>query len=121
MPLKAIIIDDDPISILMIENLCKRHGKVTVVKSYTDPIKGAAGIVLKRPDIVFLDVEMPEFTGPQIIRSLSILPKFIVMSSNKNFKELASVLNASSFVKKPVSFDEFCAVVGKAEKELTAA
>ncbi|MFY0600856.1 MAG: response regulator [Cyclobacteriaceae bacterium] len=121
MSLRAIIIDDDPVSILMIENFCKKCGGILIENTYTDPIKGAAGIVIKKPDLVFLDVEMPEFTGPQIIRALSVPPKFVVMSSNKNFKPLAQVLNATAFLQKPVGFETFNIVVNKIAKELKVA
>ncbi len=116
--LSAISIDDDPMCILVIKSLCKHFDFIHLINSYTDPIKGAAGIVTKKPDIVFIDVEMPEFSGLQIIKSLSFPRKFIVLSSNPDFEAKAMELNASAFIHKPTTLEKFSAALYKVRDEL---
>ncbi|MEQ8239487.1 MAG: response regulator [Cyclobacteriaceae bacterium] len=113
MKLKAISIDDDPMSILMIENLSKKVNELDLVNTYNDPIKGAAGIILDKPDLLFLDIDMPEFNGIEIMDSLVRPPKIVVISANPNYKERVIDLEAVAFIKKPVGIKEFTDAVEK--------
>ena len=87
MKLRAISIDDDPTSILMVKQLADKTENLELVNTYQDAVKGAAGIILDKPDVLFLDIEMPEFNGIEIMRSLMKPPKIIVISGNPNFKD----------------------------------
>lgn len=107
MKLSAISIDDDPTSILMVSQLVDKVEDLELVNTYQDAVKGAAGIVLDKPDILFLDIEMPEFNGIEIMRSLLKPPKIIVISGNPNFKDKALDLNAVAFISKPAEEEEF--------------
>lgn len=118
MHLNALTIDDDPMSIMLVKSICKRFDYINLECSYTDPIKGAAGIVMKRPDIVFMDVEMPDFNGLQIMRNLSRLPKVIMMSSNPNFESTAMKLRATAFIQKPATFEKLKAIIESIKQEL---
>jgi len=113
MKLRAITIDDDAMSILMIENLSKKVEDLDLVNTYDDPIKGAAGIILDKPDILFLDIDMPEFNGIEIMDSLVRPPKIIVISANPNYEDRVIDLDAVSFIKKPAGIKEFTAAVEK--------
>lgn len=103
MPLRAISIDDDPMAILIIQKWAEKSTQVDLVNTYTDPIQGSAGIILDQPDLIFLDIEMPEFNGIQILSALKRPPKVIVVSSNPDYKEKALGLNALTFIRKPIS------------------
>lgn len=118
MQINALTIDDDPMSIMLVKSVCKRFKYINLKWTYTDPIKGAAGIVMKRPDIVFMDVEMPDFNGLQILRNLSRLPKVIMMSSNANFKSTAYELRATAFIQKPVTFEKLQRTIENIKQEL---
>lgn len=113
MNIRAISIDDDPMSILMVQNLSKKVEGLELVKTYEDPIKGAAGIVIDRPDLLFLDIDMPEFNGIQIMDSLVKPPKIIVISANPNYEERVIDLEAVAFIKKPAELEDFSAAVEK--------
>lgn len=118
--LRAIAIDDDPIFLLLVKQLCSQLDNITLVKTYNNAISGAAGIVLDRPDLVFLDIEMPEFSGLDMLRSLSNPPKVIVISSNTDLVDEAMNLRAISFLCKPIPIDEFKAAVEEVQLMLQA-
>lgn len=113
MKLRAIAIDDDPVSIMMVKKLSESIDYLELVNTYQSPIEGAAGIILDRPDLLFLDIEMPEFNGVEIMSSLVKPPKIIVISGNSTFKEKALALNAVTFISKPADEKEFIEAVGK--------
>lgn len=114
MSLRAISIDDDPMAILVIQKWAEKSTQVELVNTYTDPIQGSAGIILDQPDILFLDIEMPEFNGIQILSALKRPPKVIVVSSNPDYKDKAMGLNALAFIRKPISQADFESTVEQA-------
>lgn len=85
----------------------QKSTQIDLVNTYTDPIQGSAGIILDQPDILFLDIEMPEFNGIQILSALKRPPKVIVVSSNPDYKDKALGLNALAFIRKPISQEDF--------------
>lgn len=103
MSIRAIAIDDDPVSILTVKKLSETISELDLVNSYQDSIAGAAGIILDRPELILLDVEMPEFNGLEIMSSLAKPPKIVVISSNPDFKNKAIALNAVAFIQKPLT------------------
>lgn len=113
MKLRAISIDDDPTSILMVKQLAEKTEGLELVNTYQDAVKGAAGIILDRPDVLFLDIEMPEFNGIEIMQSLVKPPKIIVISGNPSFKNKALEMNAVTFISKPPEEEEFKKAIDK--------
>jgi two-component SAPR family response regulator len=105
--MRAIAIDDDLMIILMIKKLVGKTKSIEFVGGYDDAIEGAAGIILDQPDLVFLDIDMPTFTGLQILESLVSPPQIIVISSNENYKQSVLDLKAIAFFKKPISQKQF--------------
>ncbi|REE05798.1 LytR/AlgR family response regulator transcription factor [Marinoscillum furvescens] len=101
MKLRAIAIDDDPTATLIIKRLSERIPELELVSTYNDPIRGAAGIILDQPDVIFLDVEMPELSGIDIMKALVKPKKIIVISGNETTRQAVMDLNAVSFIAKP--------------------
>lgn len=106
MKLRAIAIDDDPTATLLVKRLVKNLPQLDLVSTYNDPIRGAAGIILDQPDVIFLDIEMPELSGLDIMKALVKPKKIIVISGNENCKEAVLSLNAVSFISKPPTMEK---------------
>lgn len=103
----CLAIDDDPTSLMIISNLIKKNERLSLLETYTDPIEAAAGIILHKPAIIFLDVEMPEFTGLEMVESLVRPPKVIMITSKQDYQEKAFDLDVTDFLVKPVTKDRF--------------
>ena len=69
MPKKIMIIDDDPVIVKYLENIFKDNGYKTCVA--TDGSKGINIVKQENPDLITLDIEMPEEWGPRFYRKLS--------------------------------------------------
>lgn len=113
MMIRAIAIDDDPTSLLTLRQVVEGIHGLNLVNTYDDAIKGAAGIILEKPDLIFLDIEMPEFNGLEIMQSLVNPPKIIVISGNETFEDRALELNAVTFISKPPQEDQMKTAVDK--------
>ncbi len=112
--LNCLAIDDDATSLMLVSKLIEKHDNLNLVASYTDAIEAAAGIVLHKPDILFLDVEMPEFTGLEMLESLVKHPKVIMITSKADYKKEASDQNVVEFLLKPLDKERFNEAVQKA-------
>jgi two-component system LytT family response regulator len=104
---KAIAIDDDPLALLILKKFCSTCKCLNLIETHTKAEDGVRSIIEKKPEIVFLDMEMPDISGLDILKSLGESQKFIVISSNLDLREDALGLNAKAFLHKPASFCDF--------------
>jgi len=85
---RCIAIDDDPLMLRKLEVYIEDIPWLTFLESHNNPIKGASAIISIRPDIVFLDIEMPMVDGNYVVDwigpKLELMenpPKIIIVSS----------------------------------------
>lgn len=106
--IRAIIVDDEhnAISNLKweIEEFCK---DVRVVESFTNPLEAISGINYLKPDCVFLDIEMPELDGFELLGSLSFRDfDLVITSAYDNYAIRAFRQNAMDYLLKPIDSDD---------------
>ena len=95
--MRAIIVDDERLSLDYLERLLDERPEVTLVATYTDPHQALAGIEELEPDVVFLDIEMPEITGIQLaeqIQTFSPRTKIVFVTAYREYAVQAFDLNA---------------------------
>ena len=114
--LKAIIIDDEPQCIetlqLMLEK--KFSNEVQLAATSFTPIEGIKLIKEHKPDIVFLDVEMPEMTGIELLKTFdSIWFNVIFTTAHQHYAIQAIKLNALDYITKPISLEELTTAIRK--------
>jgi len=100
----AIIVDDEPLALRNMERLLDKAG-VTVVGSYSDPLQALRQGLDKNPDVVFLDIEMPEMNGLEAAENiLNIRPhqQIVFVTAYNNYAVEAFELNALDYLLKPV-------------------
>ena len=112
--LTCLAIDDDTTSLLIASNMIKKREDLELLDSYSDPIEAAAGVVLHKPDIIFLDVEMPEFSGLDMLESLVKHPKVIMVTAKADYEQKAADQNVVDFLVKPLDKASFNTAVDKA-------
>jgi len=113
--LKAIIIDDELSAIKSlqweIESFCK---EIEVLDSFTDPFKAIDAINLHKPDCVFLDIEMPEMDGFQLLKNLKYRDfDLIITTAFDNYAIKAFKASAIDYLLKPVDSDDLIKSVQK--------
>lgn len=102
--ISTVIIDDDPIARnLMISILKQNFKNIEIVASAENITTGKEIIEKHDPDLVFLDVEMPDGTGFDLLDSLQGRRfKLAIVSSEKDYSETALNYAAQQFLPKPV-------------------
>lgn len=110
----AVLVDDEPETLENLERLLKVTGQVQVVAKESKPNMGLRQIVVYRPDIVFLDVEMPEKDGISLLKEINELKmqvRVVMMASRDHFIFEAFKNNAADFILKPLRVNDLYAVI----------
>lgn len=114
MTLKCIAIDDEPLALRLIDEYVSRFPALQLVRTFEDAISAAEFLKSKAVDLIFLDINMPDITGIDLARSLTIKPMIIFTTSYRNYAYEGFELEAIDFVEKPIEFERFTRAVEKA-------
>src|SRR5512136_206084 len=109
--IKTIIVDDEPLARRGLKTLVDRHAEFAVVASCADGREAIAQISELKPDLVLLDIHMPEITGFDVLERLprDVLPVVIFVTAYDEHAIRAFEVRALDYLLKPVSqkrFDE---------------
>ena len=107
--LNCILIDDEQEALDRLESLLIKFDFVNVLEKFYNPEEAVEKIVEQKPDLVFVDVEMPRKTGFDIIeevRKQNVNPKFIFVTGYNQYAIKAIRAAAFDFLVKPIDIDE---------------
>lgn len=105
--IKAIIIDDEPLAISLVEEYLKKHPEIQVLGRFNDGFQGFKAINELNPDLVFLDVQMPKISGIEMLELLDELPSVIFTTAFEEYAIKAFEANAIDYLLKPFSQERF--------------
>ncbi|MBO9562413.1 MAG: response regulator transcription factor [Niastella sp.] len=114
MTLKCIAIDDEPPALAVIREYLSKFPALQLVQTFDDAISGAEHLRQHPVDLLFIDINMPDITGLDLVRSLSEKPMIIFTTAYKKFAHEGFELDAIDYLLKPISFDRFSRAVQKA-------
>ena len=114
--MNCIIIDDEPLAINIIKSYCEDIGGLTVVKTFTNPLQSVNLIQSDEVDLVFLDIEMPQITGSEFVKSIDKKPLFIFTTAYPEFAIDGFDLNAVDYLVKPIPFARFVTAINRAKE-----
>lgn len=103
--MRVILIDDEPLALEHMEKLLLDIGGLKVIGKYLNPKEGLKAIMEKRPDAVFLDIEMPTITGIELaeeVQSFCTDIHVVFVTAYDEYAVKAFELNAVDYVMKPV-------------------
>ena len=112
--LRAVILDDDPLSRKILENLIEKSDQVELLAQFEDPIKASKEIAALDCDLLFLDMEMPGMNGIEFIASVPNIPHVIVVSSKKEYAADTYNYDVTDYLVKPIDPNRFKLAVDKA-------
>ncbi|ANQ50391.1 response regulator transcription factor [Flammeovirga sp. MY04] len=115
---KVLIIDDEPIARRIVKNFLSQIDGYEVVGEASDAKAGFAEVMQNDIDLLFLDIEMPEISGLNFLRSLAQPPKVIIISAYREYAVEGFDLNVVDYLLKPVAIDRFKSAIEKFESSL---
>ncbi|HCP14548.1 MAG TPA: hypothetical protein DIT32_01995, partial [Peptococcaceae bacterium] len=110
MNISAILVDDELPALEELAYFLREQGDFNVIDVYTDPVKALSQIVLDEPDVVFLDINMPEMDGFTLAEQLLKLrrrPLIVFVTAYDQYAVQAFSLNAVDYVLKPILKERF--------------
>src|SRR5689334_4874300 len=115
--MKCIIVDDDETVRMEVEQMVKRTPFLELKSSCSNALEAFNVISYVNPDLVFLDVMMPEMSGLDLLNTLKEnSPQVILMTLNNNYAVDAFNYDVTDFLSKPISEERFQKAVLKAKQ-----
>ena len=114
--MKCIAIDDEPLALKLLMHYCGQVPSIQLLGAYTDPLDGLSYIRSAQPDLVFLDIRMPDISGVDIAQALKKDMLIIFTTAHKEYAVEGFELNAVDYLLKPFSFERFQKAYAKAEE-----
>lgn len=114
--LSCIIVDDEPLAVKLMESFVTKTPDLKLVGSFTDSVEAVNALQEEKPDLLFLDIQMPDMNGMELAR---IVPKETRVVFTTAFKEYAFEsyeVSALDFLLKPIRYNKFIAAVEKARQ-----
>jgi len=111
--IKCIILEDEELAAKSLIKIVSGIDKIELKGHYYNPVEAQNEVDFSEIDLIFLDVEMPEVSGLDFIRSLSNPPRVIVTTSRSDFAIEAFEVNAVDFILKPVTASSVMASLQK--------
>lgn len=116
--IKALIIDDESLARDIIKSYLKDHADVEILAECQNGFEGVKAINELKPDLLFLDIQMPKISGFEMLELLDEHPHIIFSTAFDNFALKAFELNAADYLLKPYSKDRFNEALEKAKQKI---
>lgn len=113
MKLKCIIVDDEPLGRNVINNHLRSFPDLKVVANCNDAIDAFNILKNEHIDFMFLDINMPEITGIDFIKSLKQKPLIIITTAYREYAVESYELDVFDYLVKPISLQRFIKAIDK--------
>ena len=118
--IRALIVDDEPLARERIRNLVERDPEIVVAAECRDGQEAIAAIREHAPDLVFLDVQMPEKSGFDVIAEIGVerLPVVVFVTAHDDYALRAFEVAALDYLLKPFDEDRFSKTLDRAKTQI---
>jgi two-component system, LytTR family, response regulator len=117
-PLRVLVVDDEPLARHGVRALLERDPELCVVGEAADGREAVDAILSARPDLVFLDVQMPEMDGFSVLREVGAerMPAVVFVTAFDQFALRAFDVAAVDYLLKPFDDERFALAVDRAKR-----
>ncbi len=117
--MNCVIVDDDPLSVRLLEGLIAQTDGLTLQRSFANAVDAVQFLRETEVDILFLDVEMPEMTGLELLGALENKPSVVLVSSKAEYAVDAFQFDVDDYLLKPPTYARFLKAVKKVEDKIS--
>ena len=114
--LTCIIIDDEPLAVRLLESFVTKTPDLKLLGSYTDSVEAINAVREQRPQLLFLDIQMPDLNGMELAHMLPEGTKVIFTTAFKEYAYESYEVSALDFLLKPIRYNKFISAVEKARE-----
>lgn len=105
--IRVILIDDEPLARSIVKEYLQSHADVEVIAECNDGFEGVKSIAQHKPDLIFLDIQMPKINGFEMLELLESPPPVIFTTAFDEHAMKAFELHAVDYLLKPFSQERF--------------
>ena len=116
--LQTLIIEDEELARNLLRSYLKDHPDIELIGECENGFDGVKAINEKKPDLVFLDIQMPKITGFEMIELLDFKPQIIFTTAYDQYALKAFELNAVDYLLKPFSKDRMLSAIEKVQHRI---
>ena len=116
MALTCIIVDDEPLAVKLLESFVAKTPYLELLGSFTDSVEAINAIKQLKPQLLFLDIQMPDLNGMELAHMLPEGTRIIFTTAFKEYAFESYEVSALDFLLKPIRYNKFIAAVEKARE-----
>ncbi len=116
MSLSCMIVDDEPLAVKLLESFVAKTPDLELLGSFTDSVEAINAIKEEKPQLLFLDIQMPDLSGMELAHMLPAGTKVIFTTAFKEYAFESYEVSALDFLLKPIRYNKFIAAVEKARE-----
>jgi two-component system, LytTR family, response regulator len=114
--IKTFIVDDEPLALERLRRMLQATGRVEIAGACSDPVEAVEQIRWSRPQLLFLDIHMPELTGFELLAELEQQPLVVFTTAYDQHALEAFQVNSIDYLMKPIEPTHLDRALAKAER-----
>jgi DNA-binding LytR/AlgR family response regulator len=114
--IRCIAIDDEPLALDVIEKFVGKLPELKLAGRYTNALEAMEQLNKEEIDLLFLDIQMPEISGIQFLKTLKNPPMVIFTTAYENYALESYDLDVVDYLLKPIPFERFVKAVNKVKE-----
>jgi two-component system LytT family response regulator len=116
--IRSVIVDDEEFAVIEIKEQLLAYPDVDVVETFSNGLTGLQGINAQKPDLVFVDIEMPELNGFEMLARLTCSPVVIFCTGFSKYAIDGYAYDPTDFLLKPLKPQRFQTAMDRAVKDI---
>jgi DNA-binding LytR/AlgR family response regulator len=117
--IRAIAVDDEPLALEVIQNYAEKIPSLTIIKQCDSAMEASEELAKGHYDLLILDIQMPQISGIEFVKSLTHPPNVIFTTAYSDFAVEGFDLNAVDYLLKPFTFDRFLKAIQKVNQRVS--
>ena len=114
--LSCIIVDDEPLAVKLLESFVAKTPELQLLASFTDSVEAINAVKEQKPDLLFLDIQMPDLNGMELAHMIPPTTRVIFTTAFKEYAFESYEVSALDFRLKTIRYNKFLAAVEKAKQ-----
>jgi two-component system LytT family response regulator len=118
--LRAVIVDDEDLARQVLREYLAPHTDIEIAAECANGFEAVKSVAELKPDLVFLDIQMPKLDGFEVLELIDPAPAIIFVTAHDNHAIRAFEVHAVDYLLKPVGADRFEAALARVKERLVA-
>ena len=114
--IRAFLLDDEPLAVKRLTRLLNATSRVEIIGASTDPVEALPPIARERPDVLFLDIQMPGMTGFELLSKIDPQPLIVFTTAWDQYALQAFEVNSVDYLLKPIEAQQLDRALNKVER-----